>query len=47
MFKGRTDEVVARMPAPESDPGSGIARNEPQGEPGAHGPDLSIHIANP
>jgi hypothetical protein len=37
----------ARMPAPESDPGSGIARNEPQGEPGARGPNLIIHIANP
>jgi hypothetical protein len=47
MFKGDTDEVVSRMPAPESAPGSGIARNEPQGEPGADRPNLIIHIANP
>lgn len=47
MFKGRTDEIVARIPTPEGTPGSGVARNEPQGEPGTEGPNIFIRIANP
>jgi hypothetical protein len=38
MFKGNTDEIVSRRPAPECAPGSGVARNEPQLEPGTEGP---------
>jgi hypothetical protein len=33
MFKGSSDQIVTRMPAPECAPGSGVARNEPQQEP--------------
>ena len=47
MFKGRTGEIVARMPAPESAPGSGVARYEPEGDPGEQHPNVSINIGNP
>jgi Domain of unknown function (DUF4375) len=47
IFKGDTDEVVARLPAPESASGSGVARNEPEGQPGARHPNLALLIANP
>jgi hypothetical protein len=47
MFKGTTDEIVARQPAPQVVPGSGVARNEPPGEPGAEGRNIFIQIANP
>lgn len=47
MFKGHTNEVVARMPAPEAAPESGVARNEPPGEPGSEGSNIVIRIASP
>lgn len=47
IFKGDTDEVVARLPAPESASGSGVARHEPDGQPGAHHPNLALLITNP
>jgi len=47
IFKGDTDEVAARMPAPESTFGSGVARNEPEQEPGTQHPNISILINNP
>jgi hypothetical protein len=47
IFKGDTDEVVARMPAPESASGSGVARNEPEKQPGADHPNIAILIVNP
>jgi hypothetical protein len=47
IFKGDIDEVAARMPAPESASGSGVARNEPEQEPGTHHPNISILIDNP
>jgi hypothetical protein len=47
MFKGNTDEIVSRRPAPECAPGSGVARNEPQLEPGTEGPNIIIRITNP
>jgi hypothetical protein len=47
IFKGDTDEVVARLPAPESASGSGVARNEPEGQPGARHPNLALLITNP
>lgn len=47
MFKGNSDEIVARMPTPEGVPGSGVARNEPQVEPGTEGPNITIRITNP
>jgi hypothetical protein len=46
IFKGDTDEVAARMPAPESASGSGVARNEPEQEPGTQHPNISILIDN-
>jgi len=47
IFKGDTDEVAARMPAPEGASGSGVARNEPEQEPGTQHPNISILIDNP
>ena len=47
MFEGHTDVVVARLPAPEAAPGSRVARNEPQQEPGTEGRNIFIQIANP
>jgi hypothetical protein len=47
MFKGNSDKIVARMPTPEGAPGSGVARNEPQLEPGTEGPNISIRTTNP
>lgn len=47
MFKGATEEIVARLPAPQAAAGSGVARNEPPGEPGAQGRNIFIQIANP
>lgn len=47
IFKGDTDEIVARLPAPESASGSGMARNEPEGQPGAEHPNRVMLIANP
>jgi hypothetical protein len=47
MFRGTTEEIVARMPAPEAVPGSGVARNEPDREPGTEGANILIRIANP
>jgi hypothetical protein len=47
IFKGDTDKVVARMPAPESASGSGVARNEPEGQPVADHPNRAMLIANP
>ena len=47
MFKGNTGEIVARMPAPEAAPGSGVERNEPSGEPGAEGRNVLFRISNP
>lgn len=47
VFKGHTDEIVGRMPLPEAASGSGVARNEPPGEPGRESPNDIIFIANP
>jgi Domain of unknown function (DUF4375) len=47
IFKGDTDKVVARMAAPECASGSGVARNEPEGQPGADHPNRVMLIANP
>jgi hypothetical protein len=47
IFEGRTDDIVARMPAPESASGSSVARNEPEGQPGADHPNLGMMIPNP
>ena len=47
IFKGDTDEIAARIPAPESASGSGVARNEPEQEPGTQHPNISILIENP
>jgi hypothetical protein len=47
MLLGDTDKIVARRPAPECAPGSGVARNEPSGEPGTEGPNMIYRIANP
>jgi len=47
IFKGDTDEVAARIPAPESASGSGVARNEPEQEPGMQHPNISLLINNP
>jgi hypothetical protein len=47
MFESNTDKIVARRPAPECAPGSGVARNEPSGEPGTEGPNMIYRIANP
>jgi len=47
MFKGHTDEIVARLAAPQAAPGSGVARNEPSREPGSEGPNILFRIPNP
>jgi hypothetical protein len=47
MFRGSTDEIVARMPAPEAAAGSSAARNEPTIEPGREGRNIILRIANP
>jgi hypothetical protein len=47
IFKGDTDEVAARIPAPESASGSGVARNEPEEDPGTQHPNISLLIENP
>jgi hypothetical protein len=47
MFEGRTDKIVGRRPAPECAPGSGVASNAPDIEPGTEGLNISILIANP
>jgi len=47
IFKGDTYEIAARIPAPESASGSGVARNEPEQEPGTQHPNISILIENP
>jgi Domain of unknown function (DUF4375) len=47
IFKGDTDKVVTRMPAPECASGSGVARNEPEGQLGADHPNRVMLIANP
>lgn len=44
MFRGRTDRVVARMPAPQE---SGVGSNAPQIEPGTEGPNIILRISNP
>jgi hypothetical protein len=47
MFEGQTDKIVARRPAPECAPGSGVASNAPDLEPGTEGLNISLLIANP
>ena len=48
MFNGDTGEIVAQVPAPEAARGSGVARNEPEFDPGTMlGPNLRIDIGNP
>lgn len=47
MFKGVTDEIVARMPVPECAPGSGFARNEPGQDPEDDHPNITLLISNP
>jgi hypothetical protein len=47
MFKGRTEQIVARMPAPECARGSSVPRNEPQMEPGKEGANIFLRITNP
>jgi hypothetical protein len=47
MFKGNTDTIVARMLAPECAPGSAVARNEPDKEPGMEHRNISFRIPNP
>lgn len=47
MFEGRTNKIVARRPAPECAPGSGVASNAPDLEPGTEGKNISLLIANP
>jgi hypothetical protein len=47
MFKGETDVVVARIPAPECAPDSGIGRNEPSHDPSLKTPNLGWNIGNP
>ena len=47
MFKGETDVVVARIPAPECAPDSGIGRNEPSHDPSIKTPNLAWNIGNP
>jgi Domain of unknown function (DUF4375) len=47
MFEGDTDKIVARRPAPEGAPGSGVARNEPEQAPGTEGLNIIIRITNP
>jgi Domain of unknown function (DUF4375) len=47
MFKGDTDQIVAQRPAPEASPGSGVASNEPEIEPGTQHPNLILNITNP
>ena len=47
IFKGDTDEVDARMPAPECASGSGVARNEPEYEPGTEHLNINVLIDNP
>jgi hypothetical protein len=47
IFNGETNEIVARMPAAECVPGGGVARNEPEEQPGADHPNRFIYIANP
>jgi hypothetical protein len=47
MFKGTTDAIVGRIPAPECLPGSGVARNEPEEEPGTQHPNLVFPVSNP
>lgn len=37
MFEGHSDKIVAQRPAPESLPGSGVASNAPDLEPGTEG----------
>lgn len=47
IFKGDTDEVVARMPAPECALESRVARTQPEAEPGSYHPNITFPIANP
>lgn len=47
IFKGDTDEVAARMPAPECASGSSVARNEPEYEPGTEHLNINVLIDNP
>ncbi len=47
MFKGNTDQVVARRPVPEASPGSGVVSNAPEMEPGTQHPNLLLTITNP
>ena len=47
MFEGNTNKIVGRRPAPECAPGSGVARNEPDIEPGTEGLNISLLIDNP
>jgi hypothetical protein len=44
VFKGCTSEIAARIAAPEAAPESGVARNEPEFEPGTEGPNISLMI---
>ena len=46
VFTGRTDEIVARAPAPECAAGSAVTRNEPDRRPGTLGRNLVINIVN-
>jgi hypothetical protein len=47
MFEGRTNKIVGRRPAPECAPGSAVASNAPDLEPGTEGKNISLLIANP
>lgn len=47
MFSGRTDEIVARIPAPEQRPDSGVPSHQPAQQPGTLGKNIMLLITNP
>ena len=47
LFKGDTDAIVARVPAPEQREDSGVASNQPQQKPGSLEFNLVLRINNP